>query len=411
MSFNKRNRPVIFLFVVNLLVLLLIFGWLSGRPLKGATAAVQIGYGFNYQGALDLNGTPANGKYDMRFKLFDSASGGNMIGSPVTRTDVAMTEGRFSLVLDFGIDAFGPAARWLQIEVKEPNKTAFTSLSPRQLISPVPTALWSQAPWRTSGSSLYYTKGNVGIGETSPAWPLHVKAAQAVALLESTAADFGSVLELRNRTTASSRKLLGAINFNNAEGTYPGQIAYTTTDEMTFRVDGQEQLRLSDEGMNIPATSRFLAIPAAAFVPPQRSDTDWGITVRGLRNNCVGDGFACHVTSYVAPVNLPHGATITQLVLVAGDNATSDDVYLFDRNVELELYRTGWADLDSADLMASVSSTGSQPGLRYFFTEQINHAKVDNQYHTYTLQVQLYPNSAGVFRSAHITYQVTEPLP
>lgn len=400
MSFNQRSRPFAFLFAANFLVILLLVGWLSGRPLKGAPAAAALGYGFNYQGALDLGGTPANGEFDLRFTLYDSATGGNLIGSPVVLADVAMTQGRFSVMLDFGADAFGPDARWLQIEVKELDRTQYTLLSPRQRISPVPTALWSQAPWRTSGGNLSYTGGKVGIGETAPAWPLHVKAGQAVALLESTAGDYGSVLELRNRTLAISRKFLGAINFNDVEGSYPGQIAYTTTDEMTFRVDGAEQLRLSKDGLTIPATTRFVAIPAAAFIP-QHNGHSYSISERGLRYHCSDD--ICYGQDFIAPVSLPHGATITQLVLVGADTNSSFDM-------TLNLYRAGWTDLNTSELMASVPSSGSVANLRYFVTENISHAKVDNRFHSYSLVLTIYDGSMA-FRSVHITYKVTEPVP
>lgn len=88
--------------------------------------------------------------------------------------------------------------------------------------------------------------GKVGIGTTGPSWPLHVVADQSVARLDSSASVFGSVLELRNNTAAPT--YLGAINFNNAAGTFPGQIGYTGTDALTFRTAGAENMRLHANG-------------------------------------------------------------------------------------------------------------------------------------------------------------------
>jgi hypothetical protein len=47
------------------------------------SAYAQSSTAFTYQGFLRDNGQPANGNYDLRFALFDSANGGNQIGSIV----------------------------------------------------------------------------------------------------------------------------------------------------------------------------------------------------------------------------------------------------------------------------------------------------------------------------------------
>src|SRR5687768_17171522 len=64
---------------------------------------------FTYQGKLSDGGTAANGTYDLQFKLYDTL--GNPQGSPdtVTRTEVNVTNGVFTVQLDFGASAFnGP---------------------------------------------------------------------------------------------------------------------------------------------------------------------------------------------------------------------------------------------------------------------------------------------------------------
>ena len=45
--------------------------------------------------------------------------------------------------LDFGSNAFGGDARWLQIAVQCSGDTGFTTLSPRQPLTPAPYALYS----------------------------------------------------------------------------------------------------------------------------------------------------------------------------------------------------------------------------------------------------------------------------
>src|SRR5260370_27106576 len=70
-----------------------------------------------YQGRLTDGGTPANGTYDLQFKLYDALTGGTLQGSPstVTRTGVNVTNGVFTVQVDFGAGAFPGADRYLDI--------------------------------------------------------------------------------------------------------------------------------------------------------------------------------------------------------------------------------------------------------------------------------------------------------
>lgn len=65
---------------------------------------------FTYQGRLTDGGAPASGLYDLQFKLFDAATGGNQVGATLTRDDVNVTNGAFSTSLDFGGAAFPGAS-------------------------------------------------------------------------------------------------------------------------------------------------------------------------------------------------------------------------------------------------------------------------------------------------------------
>jgi hypothetical protein len=97
-----------------------------------------------YQGELRLGGVPANGVYDFRFSLFDAAEFGTLIGPSLCFDDVIVTDGRFTLVLDFG--AVYTAPRFLQIQVRDGSGgtcaviLGYTFLSPRQPVSPAPSA-------------------------------------------------------------------------------------------------------------------------------------------------------------------------------------------------------------------------------------------------------------------------------
>ncbi len=112
---------------------------LPGRPEDG------VGTGFTYQGSLKDGGNPANGQYDLQFTLYDALTGGNQAGSPIVMAGQTVTNGLFAVQLDFGPSAFQGSSRWLEIAVRPAGGGSFTTLSPRQPLTPAPYAL-SLAP-------------------------------------------------------------------------------------------------------------------------------------------------------------------------------------------------------------------------------------------------------------------------
>jgi len=102
------------------------------------------GTAFQYQGKLTDAGNPANGNYDMQFKLFDTqgAGTGTQQGGTITNPTVSVTAGSFSVLLDFGSTVFTGATRYLEIGVRPAgNVNPYTVLSPRQLITSSPYAI------------------------------------------------------------------------------------------------------------------------------------------------------------------------------------------------------------------------------------------------------------------------------
>ena len=97
---------------------------------------------FTYQGKLTSNNTPASGNYDMQFKLFDAASGGTQQGATITNAMVQVSNGIFTINLDFTASVFTGAPRFLEIAVRpagDPNP--YTVLSPRQPLTASPYAI------------------------------------------------------------------------------------------------------------------------------------------------------------------------------------------------------------------------------------------------------------------------------
>lgn len=99
-----------------------------------------LGNVFTYQGRLTEGSGPASGQYDFIFSLFDAASGGTQVGTQ-TLTNQTVSDGLFTVALDFGANAFGGEARWLQISVRVAGGPSYTNLAPRVALTPTPYAM------------------------------------------------------------------------------------------------------------------------------------------------------------------------------------------------------------------------------------------------------------------------------
>lgn len=110
------------------------------------------GTAFTYQGQLFSNGSLANSNYDMAFTVYGSAGGADVIAGPVTNSAVVVTNGLFTTVLDFSAGVFTGPDRWLQIAVCVTGTTNFTTLSPRQPLTPVPYAIFANTASNLTGT-------------------------------------------------------------------------------------------------------------------------------------------------------------------------------------------------------------------------------------------------------------------
>ncbi len=101
---------------------------------------------FTYQGRLNISGSPADGFYDFRFKLASDPLGNNYVSSNSFATNVAVTNGLFSAMINFGADVFTGSNYWLEVDVRtnNPGNTlAYTPLDPLQEITPTPYTIFA----------------------------------------------------------------------------------------------------------------------------------------------------------------------------------------------------------------------------------------------------------------------------
>jgi hypothetical protein len=122
--------------IVKLVMLGLIFSTLNSPLL---TILAQ-GTAFTYQGRLNDGASPASGSYDVTFTLFATSNGGSAVAGPLTNTATAVSNGLFTVTLDFG-NQFPGTPRWLEIGVCTNGSGAFVTLSPRQQFTSTPYSI------------------------------------------------------------------------------------------------------------------------------------------------------------------------------------------------------------------------------------------------------------------------------
>jgi hypothetical protein len=248
-----------------------------------ATNLPAQGTAFTYQGRLNERGALADGTYDLRFTIYDNATGGTSPLDPVTIRDLSISNGLFTVELDFG--ALGSTPRWLEIEVRPARGRDYDVLSPRQsltttprahyalqagdVLNPVPDALIPATVARLGGNNVF--TGQVSF-VVPPRWEGPPFTVNTSAQVPNLNADYLDGLD-----SSAFWKIIG-----NA-GTSPDFHFLGTTDNqpLEFRVNNQPALRLTY------ATSQFFTSPNI---------------VGGFTENSVAPGF---VGGFIAAGGLP----------------------------------------------------------------------------------------------------------
>ncbi len=295
--------------------------------LFSASAALGQTTSFTYQGRLSDGSAPASGAYDMKFRLYDA--GGNPQGSPDTvtldSTGVQVTNGVFTVQLDFGAGAFGGGDRFLEISVRphsaDPNTPAYTTLSPRQQITSTPYAIRSIAAGTadtatTAATATTATTAATANAVSASAGDSVVAAVNAGSASVNTANVSGDVelapsaqqtanstnhlINLKLVSTDPVNHRLGTPGANalislSASGTYPDN---STHDKERFRVDNDGSiLSVADYtgGVNTTAPAegsgtRFMWYAAkAALRAGQINGTQWDDANIGLYSTAFGE--------------------------------------------------------------------------------------------------------------------------
>lgn len=166
----------------------------------GPTAsAAPLGTGFTYQGFIEDTGSPAQGVFDLEFRIHDGPNPNvsTLLGTEL-KCAATVDDGLFTVTLDFGA-IFAGDALWLEVGVAPEgpcdNSTTFDRLSPLLALSATPYALFAlegnqgppgepgpeglpgppgASPFGLNRTDAFYTDGNVGIGTMTPSARLDV---------------------------------------------------------------------------------------------------------------------------------------------------------------------------------------------------------------------------------------------
>jgi len=448
----KRNTLVNLLLGLGLVLALGVGVVSSSNQALAQDAVVQgemsvqaaVGTAFTYQGRLTNLSGPVSGSCDFKFKLWTAPSGGEQAGVTVEKTGVSLNEGNFTVELDFGEgvwpgpDTFTGDARWLSVSVRCPSGSgSYTDLSGRVALNPAPYALslrpgavisgapasgsvltgeytgsgassalrgvnsstsgtgvfgwatatsgtnygvYGQATASSSGRGVYGEGGGIGVAGKSPA-----SSGVAYGVYGESASPIGAgVYGVATATSGRNHGVYGKTSSPDGYGVYS---------EGNAHVEGN---------LTWKAKTSYVAVATSAFIPEGLNDTghvkydNEGFYLKNEDNDWQW---------FTAPVQLPHGATVTELRVGWRDGSNETAV--------LKLMRRSMSHVAQWPvLMAEVESVGSLGSIREVILsdDTINYALVDNYNYTYYLEARLPPQAEDIqLKGVVIVYEITKP--
>jgi hypothetical protein len=144
MQTDLRSTLLFRLLTIVAMLLLAVRVGAQDAPEGNTTEATALVSTFTYQGYLEQNAIPVTATCDFQFSLYDALAGGVQIGSTLTRTNIVVSGGIFTVQLDFSATAFNGQDHYLAISARCPAGTgSYTSLTPRQPITPAPYSMYA----------------------------------------------------------------------------------------------------------------------------------------------------------------------------------------------------------------------------------------------------------------------------
>ncbi|MEO6688533.1 MAG: tail fiber domain-containing protein [Dokdonella sp.] len=112
--------------------------WLSAAlaAALASLASPALAGAFTYHGNLQDAGNAAEGSYDIELTLYSAATGGRVIGGPMTLYAVPVHEGSFSTDVDFGQSIDASVQSYVAVKVRKAGAGDFIALSERAAAVP-----------------------------------------------------------------------------------------------------------------------------------------------------------------------------------------------------------------------------------------------------------------------------------
>ncbi len=138
----KTQKMLVGMLILGIVFIVLVIPGRAQKPepLQPSSVTDAVGTAFSYQGQLKKDGGLVNGTCDFEFSLWNQVgtgtppTGGTQIGGTQSKSGVTVTDGLFTVSLDFGSTAFNGEARYLQTAVQCAGDSGFNALSPRQTL-------------------------------------------------------------------------------------------------------------------------------------------------------------------------------------------------------------------------------------------------------------------------------------
>jgi hypothetical protein len=375
------------------------------------------GQGFTYQGRLLVNGQPANGQFEVWGYIFAEPVGGSFIGTTGGQT-VDVVDGLVTVQISGDAATFTGAERWLEIRVRQGKSGPFTTLSPRQLITPTPYAIRALNEWlRPVGSSVlrndpardrlflnrdFPINANeyFGITTTNPSFSfggMYINTATAEGL-PFYGYSSGGIIRAFTYTITNPTAVDWRVNVGGSDRFVvdsSGRVGVNKTAPQTaLDVNGDTT---SNAFRYATPQSRTLSLPPSAFVPRTSAnaiiESNSGSTYYTAAQ---GSG------TFSAPLNLPNGAVLNSLTVFLVDNSNAVDISasLLSRSFSSTIY----------SLLTTVSTSGATTSVQAVSSHAIS-TVIENDSRAYILSIfcSAWDGTNTMIKGARITYFVTGP--
>lgn len=374
---------------------------------------------FTYQGELSQGGVPANGTYDFTVAVASSESLPAYVGSMTSVASVEVSDGRFVIVVNPGNGVFTGADLWLELAVRPAGSGGgYVTLSPRQKVAATPYAARSLSDrWVQNGAVLTNDStqtSRVLLNRTATISPLEYFGFLAPAVAGSYGGmyiDTASATALPFYGYATGGVARAWTYFNGPDSSWrvsnlgADRLVVSSTGNIgigipspSAKLDVSGEVRATSFTYATPQVHRVSINPTAFVAPQGNASGDYTVT-SDTAHYAASVGFS----GFYAPLNLPHGATISSMTMYAMDASASAELSIQLRRVRHSSGATA--------ILGSAATAGASALVQTVATSTFSAPVVDNDLFSYALFVSCTDWAGSDTSIKGVTLQCTVPTP